>query len=111
VLKFQIKSQKKLEPKHGECQYNQPTPFADYWPIWSDVDVVNGNYSLVQGEFGYPPSRQTPISKKMIEFDPSIIRDVSSYVELSYNGTWSMFVPPNNSDRVIKLLSKHLLGL
>ncbi|MBW1823893.1 MAG: hypothetical protein JRI87_04905, partial [Deltaproteobacteria bacterium] len=75
----------------------------------------------------YPPLRQTPITEKMSDLDPSLCFDMSEYghlgydpgmgapnpnspVQYQYTGTWEIYIPPNDDDRVGQMLADHVLN-
>jgi len=74
----------------------------------------------------YPPPRQTPLNGKMSDLDPHLCFDMSEYghegydpaegdadpdkpVQNQYTGTWEMYRPPNDDERVGQLLAGHVL--
>ena len=106
-------------------------PFAEFWGIWVDTECGGEPCCFEMGGCNdgrpYPPPRQAPIDKEMLELDPSLGFDVSDYGHLGYDpslgppdpngpvqdqytGTWDMWVCPNDDPRVGKLLAKHVLN-
>jgi hypothetical protein len=106
-------------------------PFADYWGVWVETECDGGACCFEMGgcEDGrpYPPPRQTPISRKRGDEDPSLAYDLSDYGHLGYNpelgppnpdapvqeqytGTWALYEPPNDDPRVGALLAKHIIN-
>ncbi|MBN2107436.1 MAG: hypothetical protein JW832_08405, partial [Deltaproteobacteria bacterium] len=105
-------------------------PFADYWGNWADTDCGGQECCFEMGGCSdnrtYPPPRQTALSSKMSAMDPSLVYDVCEYghlgydqsiappdvnqpVQSQYDGTWAMWLPPNDDPRVGHLLSKYVL--
>jgi hypothetical protein len=75
----------------------------------------------------YPPPRQTPITEKMSDLDPSLCFDMSEYGHLGYDpamgppdpnspvqdqytGTWELYIPPNDDPRVGEMFANHVLN-
>jgi hypothetical protein len=74
----------------------------------------------------YPPVRQTPLNQAMSDLDPSLCFDMSSYGHLGYDpalgppdpngpvqdqytGTWEIYIPPNDDQRVGEMLGNYVL--
>lgn len=75
----------------------------------------------------FPPVRQTPLNKPRSDLDPSLVYDMSDYGHLGYDptsgppdpngpvpdqytGTWAMFNPPDDDQRVGEMLAGQVLN-
>ena len=115
-------------------------PFADYWGVWVEpvCKVIDGPEDATEeccfemggcgGSQPYPPLRQTPLTRKRQDTDPSLVFDISAYgllgydqskgkpsedrpVQGQYTGTWEMWRPANKDPRIGKLLATQVINL
>jgi len=113
-------------------------PFADYWGVWVTKECpVPGKPEATEpccfemkgcanGQ-PYPPKRLAPVTKARNDLDPSLAYDISPFghlgysperglpddnvaVQAQYKGTWAMWQTPNLDERVVDLLSKHIVS-
>lgn len=114
-------------------------PFADYWGVWSDTQcrvddsvgpaAATGPCCFTMGGCGdsrpYPPLRQSPIDQPRPDTDPSLTFDIPAFGHLGYDpakgppgaepvqdqyqGTWTMWRPPNDDPRMGKLLAQQVV--
>jgi len=121
--------QRRLYPETGN-------PFADYWGVWVDTQCriepapATGTCCLTMGGCGddrpYPPPRQGPLDRPLVDTDPSLAFDIPAWGHLGYDpaagapsdagpvqgqyrGTWDMWRPPNDDPRMGTLLA-HQVG-